>query len=254
MGADDGETQVNFSSCQSSLSEISETSVNVTFTCIPELDRRGPWNMMVGVYGTLESDMRNVFDFKMLDEETKSEFVNLTIERGTTATATVVGSKEIIEKMGNFLFLYSSLTLFSSGLITATSFGNVHDVSAIKTEGEFRFPNFGTVIDVLEGEPFTIACSAMGRNPPPITVQKDGKNIRESDGVSLVQMTTHRWSSSYVTYRHASKTSKGNYSCVADNNGKKLVSPKYHGVEINPRIRWDLSTAMEDDANMVRGL
>jgi hypothetical protein len=251
LKAEDGVTQNSFSTCQPSLTEISETSVNASFNCMPELDPRDSWSMMIGVYGTLESDTRNVFDFKMLHVDEKSEFVNLTLERGTTATATVVGSKEIIEKMGDFLFLYSSLYLFSSGIIKEKSFGIVHDISRTHTNGEFKFSDFQRDVEVLEGEPFTVICDVLGRNPLPITVQKDGVTIQESDDVSITQLSSHLWSSSYVTFRHASKESKGKYSCVADNNGKQLVSPRYSEVEINPRIRWDLSTSSEDDPNLV---
>jgi hypothetical protein len=250
LTAGDGATQADFLTCQPSFSEISETTVNASFSCIPELDPRGSWYMDVGVYSNPESNTRNVVEFKMLDERRKTKYVNLTIERGT-ANANIVSSKEVLEKMGDFLFLYSSLTFLPRGLVASTIYKAVHDISKTKTEGDFRFLEFGPNLEVLEGEPFTVICDSMGRNPPPVTVQKDGGKIRESAHVSHMQLSSHLWSSSYVTFRHASIDSKGSYSCMTENNGKKVVSQRNIEVELNPRIRWDLSTASEDDPSLV---
>ncbi|XP_055995935.1 uncharacterized protein LOC125671385 isoform X2 [Ostrea edulis] len=243
--AEDGTTNNNISTCRPSFSEISESSVNATFHCIPELDRRGSWYMDVGVCGTFESDTSDVVEFKMLDDRRKSKFVNLTLERGTNAKAHVVISKDVVKK--NFLFLFSSLTFISSGVVSRTSFRIFHDISKTKTEGEFKFLRPRPNLELLEGEPFTIACDAIGRNPPPITMHKDGGNIRKSD-----QITSPLWSSSYVTYRHASKELEGNYSCLIQNNDMQLAFSPYTEVNLKPRIRWDLSTILENTLNLIR--
>jgi hypothetical protein len=251
MKANDGTIHSNFSTCQPSFSAISVTSVNTTFRCIPELDARGSWSMILGVYGTYDSDAPNEVGFYELSEKRKSEYFNLTLERGDIAKANVVGSTEIMEKMGDFLFLDSSIDFRSNGIIDSTLFSTVHDVSQTNTDGEFRFVKFPPNLNVLDGEAFTIVCLAIGRNPPPITVYKDGGSIRESEEVILLQITSRLWSWSYVTFRHASKESAGNYSCVAENNGNQLVSQRYTEVELGPRHQLYLTKSLENEQNLV---
>jgi hypothetical protein len=207
--------------------------------------------MILGVYGTYDSDAPNEVEFYQLSEKWKSEYVNLTLERRNVAKANVVGSTKIMEKIGDFLFLFSSLYLDSNGIIATTSFSTVHDVSQTNTDGEFRFFDLLPNLNFLEGEPFTISCHAIGRNPPPITVHKDGGSIRESEDAIHTQITSQLWSWSYVTFRHGSKESAGNYSCVADNNGKQFVLQRYTQVDLGPRHQWFLSKTLENEKNLV---
>ncbi|XP_055995969.1 uncharacterized protein LOC125671381 isoform X2 [Ostrea edulis] len=244
--AEDGTTRyTNPTICQPAFTQLSDNSYEAIYRCKSELDSRDSWYMDVGLYRGSDSE-GDIAEFKMLDTK-KNQYVNLTIERNTTATATVVFSDEVIEKFRDFLFLFSSLTKLSGGVLTSTTYRIVHDISKTKTAGEFKFYAIFSNMDRLEGEKIPILCEAMGRNPPPIKVERNGEIITESDGVSAIQSTSRIWSTSYVTFLHASKQLEGNYTCVTENQGKRVVSPRYIQVEIKPRIVWSLTKTLVNE-------
>jgi hypothetical protein len=242
--AKDGTTRyTNPRNCQPAFRKLSNVSYEALFRCQPELDSRDSWYMDVGLYSSPDGD---VAEFKMLDTD-ENPYVNLTIERNTTATATVVFSDYVIEKFRDFLFLFSSLTLSSRGVLVSTTYRNVHDISKTKTPGVYKFYPLYSNLDRLEGEKIPVLCEVMGRNPPPIQVERNGEIIKASKDVSTIQTSSKIWSTSYVTFLHASKDLAGNYTCVIKSEGKRVVSPRYIKVEIKPRIHWSLTKTLVNE-------
>lgn len=161
----------------------------------------------------------------------------MTYERNSTATGTVVFSKRALEKIGTFLFLDSHLTLNLNDVVTSITYRYTQDISPEKTNAFGFFESFLNQ-EPLEGERVTISCDVIGRNPPPVRVERDGMPISDTDEVYITSSRSTLWSTFYVTYLHASKEIEGNYTCVADGESRE-VFPLFN-FELKPKVIWDL--------------
>ncbi|XP_062571563.1 uncharacterized protein LOC134233595 isoform X1 [Saccostrea cucullata] len=234
--------------CQSSFSKISDSEYDFVYRCNPELDPRNDWYMEVGMFTSFKSEM---VEYKQI-ESSENKYVNLTTERNSTAKAKVVLSDETMERVGDFLFLQSSLTLPMDGLIKSILYRRVYDISKMKTIKKFKFLKAFEQEPLLEGEMVPINCEAIGRNPPPIQVKRDRKGINSSETIYNLKDNTNVWSISYVTLLRASKEIEGNYSCVVEMDGETFISPQKIEVNLKPRLRWDLTKILKSKQNQTR--
>ncbi|XP_034338023.2 uncharacterized protein [Magallana gigas] len=225
--------------CQGAIDDINSTSVAVYFRCLPELDSRDSWYQRMAIYAEFEE--KNEVHFKFLESE-PNPYVNVTYERNSTATGTVVFSNRALEKFKTFLFLDNHLTLNLNDVVRFITYRFTQDISPEKTNDEFGFLESIPFQEPLEGEKVTIYCDALGRNPPPVRVERDGMPISDTSDVYIASSRSTLWSISYVTYLHASKEIEGNYTCVTDDKSRE-VFPLY-SIELKPKVRWDLNNLM----------
>ncbi|XP_065934003.1 uncharacterized protein [Magallana gigas] len=221
--------------CQGAIDDINSTSVAAYFRCLPELDSKDSWYQRMAIYAKYEEE--NEIIFKFLESE-PNPYVNVTYERNSTATGTVVFSNRALEKFKTFLFLDSQLTLNLNDVVRSITYRYLQDISPEKTNDEFGFLESIPNQEPLEGERVTISCDVLGRNNPPVRVERDGMTISETGDVYITSSRSTLWTTSYVTYLHASKEIEGNYTCVADGKSRE-VFPLYN-IELKPRVRWDL--------------
>uniref|UniRef100_K1PFB2 Uncharacterized protein n=1 Tax=Magallana gigas TaxID=29159 RepID=K1PFB2_MAGGI len=189
----------------------------------------------MAIYATYEE--KNEVNFKFLESE-PNPYVNVTYERNSTATGTVVFSNRVLEKFKTFLFLDSHLTLNVNDVVRSITYRFTQDISPEKTNDEFEFLESIPNQELLEGERVTISCEVLGRNPPPVRVERDGMTISDTGDVYITSSRSTSWSTSYVTYLHASKEIEGNYTCVADGKSREVFP--LSNIELKPRVRWDL--------------
>ncbi|XP_061196763.1 uncharacterized protein LOC133205036 [Saccostrea echinata] len=234
--------------CQSSFSKISASEYDFFYRCNPELDPRNGWYMEVGMFASVKNE---IIEYNQI-EPIENKYVNVTTERNSTAKATVVLSDETLERVGDFLFLQSSLTIPLDGLIKSILYRRVYDISITKTIKEFKFLEAFQQEPLLEGDMVPINCEAIGRNPPPIQVERNRIGINLSETIYIMKDNTNIWSISYVAFLHASKEIEGNYSCVAEMDGKKFISPQNIEVKLKPRLRWDLAKTLKSKQNQTR--
>ncbi|XP_062571537.1 uncharacterized protein LOC134233576 isoform X2 [Saccostrea cucullata] len=234
--------------CQSSFSKISDFEYNFFYRCNPELDPRNDWYMEVGLFASFKTKMA---EYKQL-ESRENKYVNVTYERNSTTEATVVLSDETLEKVGDFLFLQSSLTISSRSVIRFILHRSFYDISKTKTANNFKFLEQFPPPPYLEGDMVPVNCEAIGRYPPPIQVERNGAEISSSHNAYIFKNTTKIWSSSSVTFLRASKEIEGNYSCVIEKDGEILISPQSVEVKLKPRLRWDLTKILKSKQNQTR--
>lgn len=235
--------------CQASFSNsIEQNTVEAFFRCNPELKPEDFWYMFTGMVGSRE----NIFaEFISLDSEA-NPYVNVSYEHIKIARSTISITKETRDLFGNFLFLFSSLTVPMDGLIEQVTYRITHDISENKIPGEFRFMENPPLSDLLEGEPLSIICEAIGRNPPTIQIQKNNRPFPKSEVTSSVQSVSTSWSTTIASFSHALEQIKGKYSCVATDIDGNLRSSKLIEVKLRPRFRPDLSAVIENEATKVR--
>ncbi|XP_065934051.1 uncharacterized protein [Magallana gigas] len=231
--------------CQASFSNsIEQNTVEAFFRCNPELKPEDFWYMFTGMVGSRE----NIFaEFISLDSEA-NPYVNVSYEHSKIARSTISITKETRDLFGNFLFLFSSLTVPMDGLIEQVTYRITHDISENKIPGEFRFMENPPLSDLLEGEPLSIICEAIGRNPPTIQIQKNNRPFPKSEVTSSVQSVSTSWSTTIASFSHALEQIKGKYSCVATDIDGNLRSSKLIEVKLRPRFRPDLSAVIENEA------
>ncbi|XP_062571565.1 uncharacterized protein LOC134233596 [Saccostrea cucullata] len=246
---DDGTIKFdNPMTCQSSFSKISNFEYDFFYRCNPELDPRDDWYMDIGMVASVKNE---IAEFKQLELK-ENKYVNVTYERNSTTKATVVFSDEILERVGDFLFLQSSLSTPMSNVIKSVLQRNFYDISKTKTANEFKFFEQFPQPPYLEGDMVPVNCEALGRNPPPIQVERNGAEISSSQTAYVFKDTTKFWSTTAVTFLRASKEIEGNYSCVIEKDGKKFISPENIEVKLKPRLRWDLTKILESKQNQTR--
>ncbi|XP_061197348.1 uncharacterized protein LOC133205532 [Saccostrea echinata] len=246
---DDGKIKFdNPITCQSSFSKISDSEYDFFYRCNPELDPRNGWYMQVGMFASVRNEL---VEYNQIESK-ENKYVNVTTERNSTAKATVVLSDETLERVGDFLFLQSSLNIPMGSVISSILYRSFYDISITKTMNEFKFLEPFPQPPFLEGDMVPVNCEALGRNPPPIQVERNGAEISSSQTVYVFEDTTKFWSSSSVTFLHASKEIEGNYSCVIEKDGEKLISPMHVEVKLKPRLRWDLTKILKSKQNQTR--
>ncbi|XP_062571538.1 uncharacterized protein LOC134233578 [Saccostrea cucullata] len=234
--------------CQSSFSKISDSEYNFFYRCNPELDPRNDWYMDVGMFASVKNEM---VEYNQL-ESRENKYVNVTYERNSTTKATVVLSDEILEKIGDFLFLQSSLSFPMSSIIRSIMHRSFYDISKTNTANNFKFLEQFQPPPYLEGDMVPVNCEALGRYPPPIQVERNGAEISSSQTAYIFKNTTKFWSSSSITFLQASKEIEGNYSCVIQKDGEKFISPQSVEVKLKPRMRWDLTKILKSKQNQTR--
>ncbi|XP_062571539.1 uncharacterized protein LOC134233579 [Saccostrea cucullata] len=234
--------------CQSSFSKTSDSDYNFFYRCNPELDPRNDWYLEVRLFASVKNEMAEYIYL----ESRETKYVNVTYLRNSTTEATVVLSDETLEKLGDFLFLESSLRIRMSIVIESIMYRSYYDISKTKSANNFKFLEQFPAPPYLEGDMVPLNCEALGRNPPPIQVEKNGAEIRSSQTAYIFKNTTQIWSSSFVTFLRASKEIEGNYSCVIEKDGEKLISPEKIEVELKPRLRWDLTKILPSKQNQTR--
>ncbi|XP_062571562.1 uncharacterized protein LOC134233594 [Saccostrea cucullata] len=234
--------------CQSSFSKISKSEYDFFYRCNPELDPRNGWYMDVGLFSSVQNEM---VEYNHLEPK-ENRYANVTYERNSTTEATVVLSDETLEKVGDFLFLQSSLSIPIGIVIRTILHESVYDISKTKTTNNFKFLEPTQPSPFLEGDMISLNCNALGRHPPPIQVERIGAEISSSQIAYLFKNTTKLWSSSSITFLHASKEIEGNYSCVIQKDGEKVISPQSVEVKLKPRLRWDMTKILKSKQNQTR--
>lgn len=232
--SDDASRYFDVRACQASMSNINSTSFAAYFRCSPELDSRDSWYQTMAVFDRIQSDK---VGYSTL-ERGPNPYFNLTFERNTMAKGTVVFSDLILEMGKTFMFLESSLSLNLHDIVTSITYKYFQDISSIKTNEEFEFLNTFPDSEISEGKTVTIFCEALGRNPPPVRMKRNGMIISESDDVYIASRRTSLWSTFYVTFLNASKEIEGNYSCVAESESRTAYQS--YRVELKPIVCWDL--------------
>lgn len=108
-------------------------------------------------------------------------------ERNSTAiNTTFVLTIPNVEKARTFLFLSNRLTFRNDHIVRYISYNYIQDISPIKTNDEYGFSNYIlSKLEPLEGELLTIYCGAIGRNPPHVSVERNGMEISERGGVLI---------------------------------------------------------------------
>lgn len=224
-----------------------QTTTEADYLCSPELLTEDPWYMSTGlIVGFQNGDAK----FISLDSE-RNSYINVTYERGAVAKSTIAIAMETRQLFNDFLFLFSAITIPVFSLVSQITYRSVLDVSENKIPGEFRFMEGTPLPTFLEGDPLSVVCEAIGRNPPPLEVQKDGQPIQASENATFIRTLSPSLSSNILTIHSVTGQTEGNYSCVAKDTDGVLQTSKVVEVKLKPRFRSDLSAVMENGAKRV---
>lgn len=135
-------------------------------------------------------------------------------ERNSTAiNTTFVLTNGDLQKAKTFLFLSNRLTFRNDHIVRYISYNYIQDISPIKKNDEYGFSNYIlSKPEPLEVELLTIYCEVIGRNPPHVSVERNGMEISERGGVLIRNSRKGILSISTVTFPRSTKTVEGNYS------------------------------------------
>lgn len=234
-------------SCQASIHDVNSTYAGAYYRCTPDLDSRDFWFQDIGLYRKSED---GEVEYKHISgTQDSNPYLNVTFERNSTSSATLVFGKEFVDRTKTFLFLISLLTMETNTIVKSISYAYFKDISPVKNDDEYGFMDSHQKPEPLEGQLLTVYCEAIGRHPPPVKLERNGKAISEVDGVSIRHSRTNLSSFSYVTFHPVTKNAEGSYSCVGDGNVKK-VFPLFK-IELKPRVHYG-SQPVFNETDMVR--